>query len=87
MSDDLSRPERHVARNQGRDVRTAVKEDGGCCYCTRRAHLFDNVGRRALCGLSPPKQFPSCVDSPQGFDFDEPAFREGAGRNLKERAE
>lgn len=83
MSDALSKPERHVARDQGKEVRELVKEDGGCCYCTRRCGVFETIGRRAACGLSPPKQFPACVDSPQGFEFDEAAFREGAGRNLK----
>lgn len=83
MSDALSKPERYVARDQGREVRDLVKEDGGCCYCTRRCSVLNTIGRRAACGLSPPKQFPACVASPQGFDFDEAAFREGAGRNLK----
>lgn len=80
-ADALSKPERSCARTQARSVRAAVHDDGGCCYCTRRARLFDTIGRRAACGLTPPKQFPSCVDSAQGFTFDEAAFREGAGRN------
>lgn len=83
MTDALTKPERGCARGQGRDIRELVKEDGGCCYCTRRAGIFETIGRRAACGLSPPKQFPSCVESAQGFDFDEPAFREGAGRTLR----
>lgn len=82
-ADALSKPERSCARDQAKDVRELVKEDGGCCYCTRRAGLFETVGRRAACGLSPPLQFPACVGEAQGFDFDEPAFREGAGRNLR----
>ena len=82
-ADELSRPERSCARNQAHDIRTAVKEDGSCCYCTKRAHIFANTGRRAVCGLDPPKAFPACVDGREGFDFDEPAFREGAGRNLR----
>lgn len=84
-ADALTRPERGCARHQARDVSTAVREDGGCAYCTRRLDLFKTVGRRALCGLPTPKQFPACVEDPQGFDFDEPAFREGAGRNLNLR--
>lgn len=81
-ADALSRPERSCARDQAREIRELVREDGGCCYCTRRAGLFEGVGRVAACGLSPPKQFPACVGTAAGFDFDEAAFREGAGRHL-----
>ncbi|NUS39418.1 MAG: hypothetical protein HOQ02_10400 [Lysobacter sp.] len=83
IADVLSKPERSCARDQARDIRDLVREDGGCCYCTRRLGIFESVGRRALCGLTPPKQFPACVGTDAGFDFDEPAFREGAGRNLR----
>lgn len=82
-ADDLSRPERHCARGQAREIRDLVHEDGGCCYCTQRSGLFETIGRRAACGLTPPRQFPACVGTPDGFTFDEPAFREGAGRNLR----
>lgn len=80
-ADQLTRPERSCSRLQGRAVRAAVLEEGGCCYCTNRARLFEGVGRLATCGLDPPKAFPACVAFGQ-FDFDEPAFREGAGREL-----
>lgn len=79
-ADALTRPERTCSRAQARTIRGRVLEDGGCCYCTRRAHLFDTVGRRALCGLTPPKRFPLCVLLKDGFDFDEEAFREAVGR-------
>lgn len=72
----LSRPERGCARTQARHIRERVRDDGGCCYCTRRAGIFENVGRRAVCGISTPKAFPACVSAPGGFDFDEPAYRE-----------
>lgn len=81
-ADALTKPERNCARGQARTVRELVTEEGGCCYCTRRAHLFEGIGRRALCGINPPKRFPGCVGQPQGFQFDEAAFLEGAGRNL-----
>ena len=84
MTDDvLSRPERSCARIQAKQIRELVHEDGGCCYCTRRAGIFATIGRRAVCGLDPPRRFPECAGSRSGFDFDERAFREGAGRNLK----
>lgn len=82
-ADSLSKPERNCARDQAKEIRELVREDGGCCYCTRRSSLFETIGRRALCGLDPPKQFPNCAGAAGGFEFDEPAFREGAGRNLK----
>ena len=82
-ADHLSKPERRCARDQAKDIRELVREDGGCCYCTNRARIFETVGRRALCGLTPPKQFPACVQTRDGFDFDEPAFAEGAGRTLR----
>lgn len=82
-ADHLTKPERSCTRAQSRRIRNLVLEDGGCCYCTQRAHLFEGTGRRALCGLDPPKQFPACVAFGH-FNFDEPAFREGAGRNLYE---
>lgn len=75
-ADDLSRPERGCARTQARKIRARVHDDGGCCYCTRRSHIFDTIGRLAACGLEPPKAFPACVDRAEGFTFDEPAFRE-----------
>lgn len=84
-ADALTKPERSCARGQGREAMELVREDGGCCYCTRRSGVLDTIGRRAACGLDPPQQFPNCVDGERGrdFDFDEPAFREGAGRNLR----
>ena len=81
ISDLLTTPERSCSRAQARQVRSAVIEDGGCCYCTHRAHIFQGVGRLATCGLTPPKAFPACIAFGH-FEFDEPAFREGAGRNL-----
>lgn len=81
-ADALTKPERGCARTQARAVREAVRADGGCAYCTRRAGLFETIGRRAACGLTPPRQFPACVGTAQGFDFDEAAFQQGAGRNL-----
>lgn len=85
-ADSLTKPERFCTRAQGRQIRALVVEEGGCCYCTRRARLFEGVGRVAACGLDPPKQFPLCAALRGGFDFDEPAFREGAGKtmNLKD---
>lgn len=80
-ADALSKPERSCARRQARTARELVTDDGGCCYCTRRSGVLATFGRRAACGLTPPKQFPACVDDPAGFEFDEAAFREGAGRN------
>ena len=74
-ADALTRPERSCTRAQTRKIRQQVLEDGGCCYCLRRAHIFETVGRRAACGLDPPKQFPACVAFGH-FDFDEPAYRE-----------
>lgn len=81
-ADALTKPERNCSRAQSKKVRELVVQDGGCCYCTKRSHLFDTVGRIAACGLDPPKAFPACIAFPGGFDFDEPAFREGAGRTL-----
>lgn len=80
----LTKPERTCSRAQGRAIRDQVMDDGGCCYCTRRSGLFETVGRRAACGLDPPKQFPACAVQPGGFDFDEPAYREGAGRDTRD---
>ena len=80
-ADALTKPERSCSRQQGRAVREAVLADGGCCYCLNRSHLFSTVGRIAACGIDPPKAFPACVAFGH-FDFDEPAFREGAGRLL-----
>lgn len=73
--DALSTPERGCARLQARRVRQRVQEDGGCCYCLHRDRTFA-VGRLFACGLSPPKAFPKCLGASQGFEFDEPAFRE-----------
>ncbi|MGH8028039.1 MAG: hypothetical protein ACREO0_15070 [Pseudoxanthomonas sp.] len=81
-ADSLTKPERSCSRMQSRAAAELVRNEGGCCYCTRRSHIFDTVGRLAACGLDPPQQFPKCVTTPTGFDFDEPAFREGAGRQL-----
>jgi hypothetical protein len=75
-ADHLTKPERSCSRQQGRDVRDAVTEDGGCCYCKHRSGLFAGIGRIAACGLTTPKAFPACVDGAGGFTFDEPAFRE-----------
>lgn len=79
-ADSLSRPERGCARQQARRIRARVHDDGGCCYCTRRAGLFVGIGRIAACGLDPPKAFPACVGKAGGFEFDEPAFREAVKR-------
>lgn len=81
-ADALTRPERACSRAQTKRVRAAVVAEGGCCYCTRRSGLFEGIGRLAACGLETPKAFPACVLGTGGFDFDEPAFRDGAGRNL-----
>lgn len=75
-------PERSCSRAQTKVVRSAVVAEGGCCYCTRRAGLFEGVGRLAVCGLPIPKAFPACLLGRDGFEFDEPAFREGAGKTL-----
>lgn len=75
----LTVPERTCSRAQSRVIRQHVVQDGGCCYCTHRCGLFDTPGRRALCGLEPPRAFPACVAMPNprgGFTFDEEAFRE-----------
>lgn len=77
---DLSRPERGCARDQARRIRERVHADGGCCFCTKRAHIFETVGRRAVCGLDPPKAFPDCLDARAGFAFDEESYREVHGR-------
>jgi len=84
-ADALTKPERSCSRAQTRVVRDLVKEEGGCCYCTRRSKVFESVGRVAACGLEPPRAFPICVLKRDGFEFDEPAFREGAGRVLRDR--
>lgn len=81
-ADALTSPERSCSRAQTKRVRAAVVAEGGCCYCTRRAALFAGVDRVAACGLDPPRAFPVCVISRDGFDFDEPAFLEGAGKTL-----
>lgn len=85
MTDALTKPERTCSRAQARTIRARVLEDGGCCYCTRRAGLFETVGRRAACGLEPPKQFPLCIALAGGFDFDEAAYRDGAGKDMRGR--
>jgi hypothetical protein len=79
MSDELTRPEKFTARGQGLTQREQVVADGGCCYCTRRAAIFATVGRRAVCGMQPPKAFPACVSQQRGFEFDEEAYREAVG--------
>lgn len=81
-ADTLTTPERSCTRAQTKRIRASVVEEGGCCYCTRRSDLFEGVGRLAACGLDPPKAFPACLLGAGGFDFDEPAFREGAGKTL-----
>lgn len=81
-ADMLTRPERSCSRAQTKRVRAAVVAEGGCCYCTRRTALFAGVGRVAACGLDPPRAFPVCVLARDGFDFDESAFLEGAGKPL-----
>jgi len=83
--DALTKPERSCGRAQARTMREHVMEDGGCCYCTKRAGLFETIGRRAACGLDPPKKFPLCIALAGGFEFDEPAYREGAGRDMGDR--
>lgn len=82
-ADHMTKPERSCSRAQTKRVRALVLEDGGCCYCRHRTRLFDGVGRLAACGLTPPKAFPACVVFPGGFEFDEAAFLDGAGRALK----
>ncbi len=77
-ADALTRPERSCSRAQARTIRERVLVDGGCCYCTRRSHLFETIGRRAACGVEPPKQFPLCIAMRSGFDFDEAAYLDGA---------
>jgi hypothetical protein len=74
-SDALTNPERTYTRAQSREIREKVKEAGGCCYCKHRAHIFEMVGRLAVCGLQPPKAFPACVAFGQ-FEFDEERFLE-----------
>lgn len=80
-ADSLTRPERNCTRAQSKRMRELVLAEGGCCYCTQRSGMFEGVGRLAACGLDPPKQFPACVAFGH-FEFDEPAFQEGAGRNF-----
>jgi hypothetical protein len=87
MTDALTKPERTCSRAQARTIREHVLDDGGCAYCTRRAGLFETVGRRALCGLDPPKKFPACIALPGGFEFDEAAYREGAGKDMRGRGD
>lgn len=79
MTKAFTQPERFTARGQGLTQRKRVIRDGGCNYCTRRAHIFATVGRRAVCGLQPPKAFPACVSQSRGFVFDEEAYREAVG--------
>lgn len=67
----FTRPEKGAAFHEARRLRARITDDGGCCYCTRRCPAFDTIGRRALCGLTPPKQFPACVDHAVGFELDE----------------
>ncbi|WP_439444474.1 hypothetical protein ABWU93_11520 [Xanthomonas translucens pv. translucens] len=81
-ADTLKSPERSCSRAQTKRMRAAVAAEGGCCYCTRRTALFAGVDRVAACGHAPPRAFPACVLGRDGFDFDEPAFREGAGKTL-----
>lgn len=85
MSDALTQPERTCSRAQARRIRGQVLEDGGCCYCTHRSSVLGTIGRRAACGLEPPKQFPLCIALAGGFDFDEAAYREGAGKDMRWR--
>lgn len=80
-ADALSKPERSCARGQAREIRDQVHDDGGCAYCTNRSELFQSTGRRAACGLDPPRQFPACVSTAQGFVFDAAAYLDGAGKN------
>jgi len=84
-ADALTKPERTCSRAQARSIRAHVLDDGGCCYCTHRSSVLNTIGRRAACGLEPPKQFPLCTALAGGFDFDEQAYREGAGRDMGDR--
>lgn len=81
-ADALTKPERYCTRAQGRQIRARLLEAGGCEFCTRRAPLFEGVGRISVCGLDPPKQFPLCVALRGGFDFDERAFLKGPGKAM-----
>ncbi len=81
-ADHLTKPERSCARAQTKRVRALVLEEGGCCYCVHRARVFQGVGRLAACGLDPPRAFPACVAFRGGFQFDEAAFLEGAGKTM-----
>lgn len=74
MSDDYTRPEIGTERELCRAIREAVTEAGGCRYCKHRAALFETIGTRAVCGLTPPRGFPRCVETPGGFEFDEAAY-------------
>lgn len=77
MTDDYTKPELGAERELCRAIREAVTGAGGCSYCKHRARLFETVGRRAACGLEPPRAFPRCVDQPDGFAFDEGAYSGG----------
>lgn len=74
-----TRPEKGTERAIARAVREALKECGGCCYCTHRAGLFEGSGTRDGCGLAKPLAFPQCVEAQGGFEFDEGLYQEGRG--------
>ncbi|HET6631537.1 MAG TPA: hypothetical protein VFG73_02360 [Rhodanobacteraceae bacterium] len=68
MTEPLTRPERYTAMRNCHEVVDKVRAAGGCHYCQHRAAAFGG-GRRAACGLDPPRAFPACVD--QHFEFDD----------------
>ena len=75
MNEQFSRPERSVARNEGRRIREQVHAAGGCRFCINRDRTFEGLGQRYVCGLQRPLKFPDCAGRAVGFDFDEAAFR------------
>ena len=75
MDEPYTQPEIGVERSLCKAIREAVCADGGCRYCTHRAGLFESIGRRAVCGLDPPRAFPGCLDGIGGFEFDEAAYQ------------
>lgn len=75
-ADTYSRPERCAELRQARRIRDQIEARGGCALCRHRNRDVMAWGR-SVCGLSPPRGFPHCVQRPENgrtFALDEAAL-------------
>lgn len=75
--DDHTRPERFVEVHRAKDVRARIQRAGGCAFCLHRDREVDAWGR-SICGLSPQRRFPGCIDA-DVFALDHDRATKGVG--------